>query len=298
MRKKALFGVAGNPPNFWESEFRRERANSPEWLKSINLDALEIQCTYGVRMPEKRIKVFRAKAKKNKIELSIHAPYYISLGSKNPEVIKNSLDELHKAFKLAHKIGSRKVIFHPGSAGQSREEARKRAIVALKKFERENKFKGVYLYPEIAGKLGQLGSLEDIIAICEAVKIAYPCLDLAHLHAREQGSLKTKKDFRRVIKFVKKRLGERSLKRLHIHLYPVDFGPRGELSHKAFHDRVPREKQLSFIKKEKIFYPRYEPFLELIVEKGLFPTIICEAKNSQDIGALMMKDYYQSLLML
>lgn len=298
MRKKALFGVAGNPPNFWKSEFRQERANSPKWLKSIGLDALEIQCTYGVRMPEKRAKAFRANAKKCKIELSIHAPYYISLGSKDPQVIGNSLNELRKAFKLANKIGSHKVIFHLGSAGSVREEARKRAIEALKRFERDNKFKEVYLYPEIAGKVGQLGSLEDVIAISEAVKIAYPCLDLAHLHAREQGSLRTRKDFRRVIKFVERKLGKKALKNLHIHLYPVNFGSRGELAHKAFHDKVPEEKQLSFIKKEKIYYPRYEPFLELMVERGLYPTVICEAKNSQDVGALLMKKYYYGLLKL
>ena len=65
MQQFARFGVAGNPPHFWESKYSKERANSPEWLDSIGLDALEIQCTYGIRMPDERARMFLENSKKS-----------------------------------------------------------------------------------------------------------------------------------------------------------------------------------------------------------------------------------------
>ncbi len=300
MEHCALFGVAGNPPNFWESEFRKERANSPEWLQSIALDALEIQCTYGVRMPEERSSAFSQNAQQYGIHLSLHAPYYINLGSGNPETIENSLNELRKISELAHRIGSDRVIFHPGSIEGDRETALTNAIETLKHFEDENELKDVHLFPEIAGKIGQLGSLEDILAICESVKCALPCLDLAHLHAREHGSLRTRDDFAKIIDAVEARVGEDALKHMHVHLYPVKWGDGGEVTHKAFHDKVPDTRQLGLFTAEQnqdeVYLPRYEHFLELMVERKLYPTIICEAKDSQDVGASEMKKFYMSLV--
>lgn len=300
MKRRALFGVAGNPPNFWQTDFRKDRANAAQWLQTIGLDALEIQCGYGVRMPEERAIAFRQNAEQYGIELSLHGPYYISLGSENPKKIENSLNELRKACELAHRIGSDKVIFHLGSIGNDRETARTRAIEALQRFEKENDLEQVHLFPEIAGKIRQLGSLEDVLAICEAVKCAWPCLDLAHLHARNRGSLRTKDDFAAVINAVEARLGEETLKHLHIHLYPVEWGSHGEIQHKAFHDKLPETQQLCLFPSEQdhdvVYLPRYEPCLELIVERQLYPTVICEAKDSQDLGALEMKRFYMALL--
>jgi deoxyribonuclease-4 len=290
MKGHALFGVAGNPPNFWQSDFRNERANSPQWLKTIGLDALEIQCTYGVRMPEERSRAFRENAKLYGIRLSIHAPYYITLGSSNPKKAENSINELRKATELANRIGSDRIIFHPGSIENDRKTALARAIRTLRRFEQETDLNGVHVFPEIAGKIGQLGSLEEILAMCEAVECAWPCLDLAHLHARNHGSLRTEDDFARVIDAVETRLGEEALKHLHVHLYPVEWGPRGEVAHKETSLFETVGDQHGF------YHPRYEPFLEVIVKRRLSPRIICEAKDSQDIGALAMKNFYTSLM--
>ena len=165
----------------------------------------------------------------------------------------------------------------------------------LKEVEKYILEKGIYLYPEIAGKQGNLGSLEDIIAMCKGVRNVFPCLDLAHLHARNNGSLNVTEDYEKLFKTIKVELGESALKNLHIHMYPVDYGPKGEKSHKAFADVVEEHEQLNFdssISIRKKYMPRYEPLLETIVKMKLFPTIICEAEDSQDIGAREMKKYY------
>lgn len=298
MKKKRIkFGVAGNPPNFWKSEYKKERANAPEWLNSIGLEALEIQCTYGVRMPDSRAKLFLQNSKKFRIELSIHAPYYISLGSPEVEKKERSLLDLTKALNLAKKIGSKKIIFHLGGAKGERKEALKKAISSLQELVKRENFGEVYLYPEIAGKIGQLGSLEEIIEVCKKVKNTRPCLDLAHLHARTHGTLKKREDFQRVFEKIEKELGKKALQSLHLHHYSIAWGKGGETIHKAFSDTVLEENQLpGFGNQDKHYFPRYEPLLEFFVERKLYPTIICEAKNTQDEGALEMKKYCLDLL--
>ena len=286
------FGVAGNPPNFWESTYRKDRGFAPAWLREIGLDALEIQYTYGVRMPDKRATLFREQGVEHDISLSLHAPYYITLGTEDPQKRENSLRDLRKSINLAKKLGSRRVIFHPGSAHGDRASALKRAIEALRILGRDTDFGNVELYPEIAGKAGQLGSLDDILAMCVEIEPAWPCLDLAHLHAREGGSLVQQEDFESVLDRVVRSLGSRVLDKLHFHMYPVKWGPKGETGHVRFDETA--EPTLSADVIEPL-QPPYKPFLRMLVDRELSATVICEAKDSQDIGALAMKEYFESL---
>lgn len=282
MNPRPLFGVAGNPPSFFESPLGKERANAPAWLAGLGLDALEVQCTFGVRMPPDRAEAFRTAAARHGIVLTLHAPYYINLASENPAILESSFGHLTKAVALAKALACKRVIFHPGSAGKNREGALSRAIEALSRFADQTDLGEVALFPEIAGKVGQLGSLEEILALCQAVEAAWPCLDLAHLHAREGGSLQTADDFRRVLTQVHDRLGVQAMERLHVHLYPITWGPRGEVSHRPF--RRGRAKDN--------FSPDYRLFLDVIAREGLAPIIISEAADSQDVGALEMKRYF------
>ena len=285
MSPKALFGVAGNPPSFFESEFGAERANAPAWLAGLGLDALEVQCTFGVRMPPERAEAFRQGAARHGITLSLHAPYYINLASPNPAILASSFNHLAKAVALARSLACKRVIFHPGSAGPSRDAALARAIEALKRFADQTDLGDVRLFPEIGGKVGQLGSLDEILSLCQAVGAAWPCLDLAHLHAREAGSLQNAADFLRVLDQVRARLGDEAMAHLHVHLYPIAWGPRGELSHRPFHPGRAKTN----------FSPDYRPVLDVIARENLAPLIISEAADSQDLGALEMKRYYTAL---
>lgn len=286
------FGVAGNPPNFWESAYRKDRGLAPVWLREIGLDALEIQCTYGVRMPDKRAALFREQSEEHDVALSLHAPYYITLGTEDPQKRENSLRDLRKSINLAKKLGSQRVIFHPGSAHGDRPSALKRAIEALRNLEADTDFRDVELYPEIAGKSGQLGTLDDILEMCAEITSAWPCLDLAHLHAREGGSLVQQENFESVLDRVVDTLGTKALGKLHFHMYPVNWGPKGETGHVGFDE--PRELMLSTEAIEPL-QPPYKPFLHMMAERELSATVICEAKDSQDIGALAMKEYFESL---
>lgn len=295
-----LFGVAGNPPNFWNSKYGDERANAPAWLASIGLDALEIQCTRGVRMPSERAAAFRANAEHYDIALSIHGPYYISIGTGDEQKVQNSINELKKCVVLAKQIGSRRIIFHPGAIDSDRVAARQNAISVLKRFEDEIELGDVRVYPEVVGKIKQLGSFEDVLEICKAVDCAEPCIDFGHLHARTLGALDSKDAFARVLDEMERVLGIGSLELLHVHLYPIEWGKGGEIRHRAFGEKVAAPDQLVIPGTVEnavgqYYLPRYEEFLELVVERRFSPTIICEAKDSQDVGATLMKQYCQKL---
>ncbi len=291
-----IFGVAGNPPNFRTSAYRRERANAPIWLREIGLDALEVQCTYGVRMPPTRIEAFRETAQRCLIRLSVHAPYYITLGSASPDKIENSLVELKKSVHLAQALGATRVVFHIGSPSGDRNEALSRAIDGIRRLEADFDFGDVRLFPEIDGRKNWLGSLEEVIEVCQNVRFAWPCLDLAHLHARTGGALQTRIDFEQVLDTIEEALGREALEWLHFHMYPIEWNERGEVTHKAFGDIITNT-QLSLLDEQLPvqYLPRYEPFLDVLYERRLSATVICEAKDSQDIGALEMKRYYEAL---
>jgi deoxyribonuclease-4 len=274
------FGPAGNPPNFFKSEFRKDRLNAPVWCKAIGLNANERQMTYGARMKEEDAIKFGKLAKDNDIQLSVHGPYYVVLTSLKEKVVENSIKELTKTCHLANLMGAKRVILHPGFyQGRKKEEVLKQFIRNLKIVEKD-KEKEVKVLPETMGKHSQFGDLDEVITICERTE-SDPCIDFGHLHARGLGNLKEKEDFRKILIEIEKRLGKAVLKKLHCHFYPIEFTDKGERTHRAV--------------TEKNVFPVFMPFGELIKEFKMTPTLISESKNSQDIGALHMRDVMEKL---
>ena len=271
---KLRFGPAGNPINFLKSDLRKDRLNAPVWCKSVGLNANERQMTYGARMKEEDAIRFGELAKKNDIELSVHGPYYVVLTSEKQRVVKNSIKELLKTAHLASLMGAKKVVFHPGFGRDVNKVIKNIRIVE------KTRPKDVSILPETMGKISQLGSLNEVLQICENTE-CLPCIDFGHLHARTLGSLKEKDDFKEILVEIENRLGKSVLHKLHCHFYPVDFTDKGEKVHRAV--------------LEKNVYPIFEPFAELIKEFKMCPTLISESKNSQDIGALQMRDIMQKL---
>ena len=292
MNNKPLFGVAGFPINFFSSKYRKKREDIFLWLKDLNLDALEIQCTYGVRMQEEQAILYRKLAAEHGIYLTIHAPYYISLSSLNNEVVERSKLEVKKAFELAKKLGVTRIIFHPGGGyGIDRRIGIEKIINALNSIESELDTENIKIYPEIGGKVNQLGSLDEVIEICKRVKYARPCIDFGHLHAREIGSMDSVEKIVNVLKRIELELGRDILEETHFHMYPIDYTGKGEKVHKAFGDKK-NDEQLTLFESEDEYLPRATDYIEAIKHMELTPVTICEAHNTQEIGAMLMKDIY------
>ena len=82
------------------------------------------------------------------------------------------------------------------------------------------------------GKSAMLGSLEDTLAMSQAIPGVEPCVDFAHLHARPgDGSMNTYDEWSRLLGGYAKTLGETGLQRMHIHLSGIEYGPKGERNH-------------------------------------------------------------------
>ncbi len=292
-----LFGVAGFPPNFFKSEWKKKRENIFQWLNSLHLDWVELQNTYGVKMKDEQAHLYREKAKQFRIGISLHGPYYITLASGDRDVVKRSRERLLQCVHLASEIGASRIIFHPGYyPGKSEED---RALGVRQIIRELNALKsdipaGIFFYPETAGKRAQIGSLDEILEICEKVEITRPCLDLAHIHGFTRGTLNSEAAIEEVFSRVIARFGQDYLSQLHIHMYPVDFDKNGERTHKAFSDHQEYQ-QFSFyepVRGEDRYYPLAEDFVSVIKRMEIAPVVVCEARDTQDVGAALMKNLY------
>jgi len=137
------------------------------------------------------------------------------------------------------------------------------------------------LGPETAGKEGQLGTLNEILTLCESVKLTEPVIDWAHLHARSKGLIKTKEDYTKVLDEIEKRLGTEAIKNLHIHFTPVEFTDRGERKHHPMD--------------ETQYGPSFKPLAELIAQLGLRPVVISETPLL-DRDSKKMRDILHQIL--
>ncbi len=210
-----------------------------EFSKSIGLNALELGWVQSVRVTEATCALIKSAGEEQGVALSVHAPYFINLNASDEEWTK-SRKRLMDAAHYGWLAGATDIIFHPGSYFMNDPlEVLKVAIPRLKGCVDDLKKNGdaVTLRPETMGKSAMLGSFEDAVAMSKAMDMVMPCLDFAHLHARPgDGTMNTYDEWSRLLEVYARELGEKALKRLHIHLSGIEYGPKGEKNHLKFAD--------------------------------------------------------------
>ena len=148
----------------------------------------------SVRVTEETCAAIKATAQENDVSLSVHAPYFINLNADDEEWPK-SRQRLMDAAHYGNLAGASDIIFHPGSYFERpADEVLPLAIERLQGCIDELRRAGnpVILRPETMGKSAMLGSLEDTLAMSQAIPGVIPCIDFAHLHARlGDGSMNT-----------------------------------------------------------------------------------------------------------
>jgi Endonuclease IV len=188
----------------------------------------------SVRVTEAKCAEIKAAGVQHQVALSVHAPYFINLNAARDEWPK-SRKRLMDAAHYGHLAGATDVVFHPGSYfGRDPEEVLQVAVPRLRACVRELRDAGnpITLRPETMGKSAMLGSLEDTLVMAEEIEGVLPCIDFAHLHARTgDGAANSYPEWTAMLTLVKKRLGASALKRLHIHLSGIAYGPKGEKHH-------------------------------------------------------------------
>jgi len=277
----ATFGPAGMGEAF-AAAGGKSSLQFPAFLKEYGLDCFEYQCGRGVNISLEKAALLGAEAKAHGIAVSLHAPYYISLSSLEPEKRDNSIGYILQSARAVNTMGGTRVVLHSGSCGKlPRDEALtlakqtlSRAIAALD----SEGLTHIRLCPEVMGKLGQLGTLAEVLALCALDERLLPCVDFGHLNARTHGGLKTFADFAAVFAQIENKLGVSRLREFHAHFSKIEYTAGGEKQHLTFADTV--------------FGPDFDPVAEITAQKGLCPVIICESRGTQEQDALTMKKMY------
>ena len=278
------FGTAGISDSFDAMGFKNS-LDIPAYIERFQLHAFEYQCGRGVRLGLDKAAEMARRAEKPDILFSVHAPYFISMSSKVEETRLKSIDYILQSCRLVRALGGRRVIFHSGSCGkQSREEALEKALDTMQRMVKavdEEGFDDITLCPETMGKIGQLGTLDEVLALCGVDKRITPCIDFGHLNARTLGGIQTKQDYADILDRMQQVLQDDRARNFHVHFSRIEWSKGGEKRHWTFADTQ--------------FGPEYPPLIQLLKERQLSPVIICESAGTQAEDALSMQEYYQSL---
>lgn len=191
-------------------------------LKKLKLEAAEVPFTYGVRMSRDMAKVIGKQAKKSRIDLSVHAPYYINLASIEREKIIASRKRILESCERAHYLGAKYIVFHPGFyQGRDAELVYEEILDSIEKMQRiiDEHDWNVLLAPETTGKPTQFGHIDELLRLMKETK-CHICVDFAHLLARHG-----KRDYNEIFGKLKK------LDHIHSHFTGIEYGEKGERHH-------------------------------------------------------------------
>lgn len=281
----AKFGPAGTGDSFKAMGYKTS-LQVPGYLQAMGLTWFEYQCGRGVNIAEDKARLLGEKAKEHGIGISLHAPYYISLASKEEEKRDNSVNYILQSARAVDFMGGDRIVVHPGGlGGLSREGATALACETLKKAQYaldESGLSHIHICPETMGKINQLGDLNEVLTFCELDERMIPCIDFGHLNARTHGGASKLEDFEAILETVKNRLGEERYLHFHSHFSKIEFTEGGEKRHLTFEDTV--------------YGPDFEPLGRLIAQKGLTPIFVCESAGSQAEDALAMMEAYKQAL--
>lgn len=253
-----------------------------DYIREIDLDAYEYQATYGVRIKKQSALRLKDNSEKNKVLVSMHAPYYINLCSNKDDVVERSVQRLIQSARAAEWMGAYRIVFHPGFYTKyTPSEAMDRFQNAINDLEEQLASRGIKNYtfaPETTGKKSQLGSLDEIIEISRNNDKFVPTVDFAHLYARSTGRIKNQDNYSQIFSRLENELG---LDTLHSHFTRIEYTEKGERRHHTL--------------MEKNYGPPLEPLLQEIMERGWDVTLICETPLRDD-DALLMQGLYRQMV--
>ena len=279
----ALFGPAGLADSFKTKGYKKS-IQVADYLSEFGLTAFEYQAGRGVKIGTEAAKQLGSVLADKNIQVSIHAPYFISMSSVEEEKRLNSVNYILQSATALDAMGGRRVIFHSGSCGKiTRQEALAKAMDTMGLMMEAIDANGLghmTLCPETMGKVNQLGSLDEVLALCSVDKRILPCIDFGHLNARDGGIIKGKDDYLRIIDRMAEKLKDDRFMYFHSHFSKIEYTTGGEKRHLTFQDNV--------------WGPEFEPLMDVVYENNLSPVFICESAGTQTEDAQTMKLYYEA----
>lgn len=272
---KLLFGTAGVPI----SASKRDSITGIKQVRELGLDAMELEFVQGVRMGKELAEKVREAAEENKIALSVHAPYFINLNSKEKEKLEASKKRIIDSAIIGSIAGAKNIVFHPAYYGKDNkanvyERVKKAMQEILEELEREGVKEKIILRPETTGKATQFGSLEEIINLSIELENTLPCVDFSHIHARFQ-RFNSYDEFCEILGKIESMLGKEALKDMHIHFSGIEYSRKGERRHLNL--------------EESDF--KYRELLKALKDFDVAGLAISESPNIEGDAILMKKEY-------
>lgn len=266
-----LFGTAGVPI----SSRARDTASGILRIKELGLGCMEIEFVRGVKMGESTAKEVRKVAEKEKVALSVHAPYFINLNSN--EKAAASAQRIKDSARIGALCGARDIVFH---AAYYQKNSKERVYQIVKKQLEEilewldaQKI-DVFLRPETTGRKTQFGTLEEIIKLSSELENVLPCVDFSHIHARTR-MYNSYEEFSEILAEIEGGLGRGALKKMQVHVSGIEYGHAGEKKHLGL--------------RESDF--KYKELLKAFREFKADGAVICESPNLEEDAMLLQEEY-------
>jgi deoxyribonuclease-4 len=267
------FGTAGTPI----SSPSRDSISGVERIHELGLHCMEVEFVRGVRMGAEAAEKVRQAAANNNVALSVHAPYYINLNSKEIDKVEASRKRILDSARIGAIFGARGVVFHPAFYHDDPSDM-VYGIVKTHLWEMaaqiEEEGVNILLRPETTGKSSQFGTLTELLEMSAELEGVMPCYDFSHMHARE-GALNSYEEFCGILDKVEDYLGREGLDDIHIHVSGIEYGPKGEKNH-----LVLEESDMD-----------YHGLIRAWKEYDIRGTVICESPNLEGDALLLQGEY-------
>ena len=202
------------------------------------------------------------------------------------ELVQQELDDTTPYFDIPQEIRDFYKMYRPSPLVRAYclEKALDTMARAVKACD-EAGFEDCILCPETMGKVNQLGTLDEVLALCEVDPRITPCIDFGHLYARSCGvqfaDATAAADYAALLDTLAARLGDDRAVHFHAHFSRIAYTKGGEKCHLTFADTA--------------FGPPHAPLLALLKERHLAPTIICESAGTQAEDAAALAQGYAAL---
>ncbi len=274
-----FFGTAGIPLSTNKTR-GFNTINGIRRVKELGLGSMELEFVRSVNITPERAPEVRKAAEKEGVFLTCHGQYFINLNSLEAAKQKASIERVLNAARIASWCGAWSVCFHAGYfLGQEPKRVYEKIKFALKDIVATLKDEGhtLWVRPETTGKPTQFGSIHELVELSSELEQVQPCVDFAHLHARE-GKINTREEWKEVLALIEKKLGTEALKQMHIHMNGIVYGPKGEKHH------VNLDEPASDFK--------YKELLQVLKGYKVAGTVTCESPDTQG-DALILKMVYE-----
>ena len=264
---------------------------------SLGLETMEVQ-TVRMVAPQHFEQYWQAGVLANKtdFEMNIHGPYYSELLGNRVERGR-SLAKIEATLQAARTINARHITLHTGHYGEfGRGHAANEQVA--------NVFSGIVdrihsiwhddedefpVFPwikdgtpskigvETSGRQELWGSLEEVLEVVNHVEGTVPVLNIAHIHARGHGQMRTSEDYGELFDMVRETIGT---KEFYCHFSGVEH-------------RTGNAMHYTQIKKSDL---NFEPLAEFIVEDGgwLDITLISDSPLLEHDAMYMMQNIEKS----